>query len=502
MRNALVPKLLAAALLAGTAAPIGSSTALAAPAQAASGAPAKVGASSAAAAQQAIALRRAGKFEEAARLLLDHLASYPDDARARHELGVLYALHGQIREAEAEFRDALLADPRAVETQLALAELLRADERCRQALVLYSAVTQADPGQGPAWKGQVLCHSQLGAWEPAMAAASALMSQFPGTSLGRWASERLEKLKEYAASGEVTPAQMDTEGKALFAEKRYDAAAVWLAMALTAEPNADRAYRLAMAHLGAQDLLACHQALQHAIRLDPRHQPALMALPLVARALRSAGSGGESVGFGHFDQTPERAVSRALADGELLLARQLLAAALPKGTETKSAVLLILAGELALRELSVAKAQQHFEQALKLYPGHDAARKGLADAMFQQGRLADARRLAALGPSPDHVKGDADLQLWVAKRRSEFQHHLRMAVDPGVRPNPSIADQVVAELPKPGLADLAAPAPEDAPAKNKASKAKGGKTKGGKTKGGKTKGGTGKAGTGKGGKSP
>lgn len=484
MRNALVPKLLMATLMAGAALPGAGPAALAAPAPTSA---AKARATAGAAVQEAIALRRASRFEEAAKLLLDHLATYPDDARAHHELGVLYALHGQIREAEAQFRDALLADPGSGETRLALAELLRADERCKEALAVYSAVTQADPGQGAAWKGQVLCHSQLGAWEPAMAAAKVLISQFPGTTLGRWASERLEKLKEYATSGEVTPAQMDAEGKALFAEKRYEAAAVWLAMALQSEPNADRAYRLAMAQLGAQELLAAHAALQHAIRLDARHQPALMALPVVARALRNAGSGGESVGFGDFDQTPERAIGRALAEGDLLLARQLVAAALPKPADAKSAVLLILAGELALRDVAAAKAQQHFEQALKLHPGHDAARKGLADAMFQQGRMADARRLAALGPAPEHVKGDADLQLWVAKRRHEFQHHLRMALDPGVRPNPSIADQVVAELPKPAVPEFlpTEPAGKGVKAKGGNSKGKAGKAAGRKASSGK-----------------
>lgn len=497
MRNALVPKLLVATLLAAVVAPLGGPVAVAAPAPAA-----KARAATGTAVQEAIALRRAGRFEEAARLLLEHLATQPDDARAHHELGVLYALHGQIREAEAQFRDALLADPSAADTRLALAELLRADERCRDALILYSAITQADPAQGSAWKGQVLCYSQLGAWEPAMAAAKSLVAQFPGTSLGRWAGDRLEKLRQYATSGEVTPAQMDTEGKALFAEKRYDAAAVWLAMALQAEPNADRAYRLAMAHLGAQDLLACHAALNHTLRLDPRHQPALMALPLIARGLRNAGTGGEPVGFGDFDQTPERAVSRAIGEGDLLLARQLLAAALPKGAEVKSAILLILAGELALREPAAAKAQQYYEQALKLQPGHDAARKGLADAMFQQGRLADARRLAALGPAPEHVRGDADLQVWVTKRRHEFSHQLRMALDPGVRPNPCIADQVVAELPKPALADLAPPTPAVKDPKVKSKKGKGSVGKAVSAKAASGKAAVKPAGPSKGGKAP
>lgn len=438
---------------------------------------------------EAVALRRAGRFVEAAQHLLDHLAVRPDDARARHELAVLYALHGQIREAESQFRDALAADPSAVETQLALAELLRADERCRQALPLYQSLTQRDAGNGPAWKGQVLCQSQLGNWPAAIAAAEALVQRFPGITLGRWAAERLDQLRKDSQSGQLSPAQMDAEGKGLFAEKRYEAAVVWLAMALQAEATADRAYRLAMAHLGAQELLAAHTALSRAVALDPRHQPALMALPLVARALRNAGDGGERVAFGDFDQTPEKAIARALADNELVLARQLVQAALPKPAASNSAVLLVLAGELALRDSAAAKAQPLFEQALKLHPNHDAARKGLADALFQQGRNAEARKLAGLGLAPEYLAPDTDLQLWVAKRRGEFQHQLRMALDPGVRPNPSLVDQVDQDLPRaaevlPVKPTVAAPAGKKGKGSAKSAKAKTEKPKAAKAKAG------------------
>lgn len=461
---------------------LGASAALAVPAAAA---PAKVAASAASdsAVAEATALRRAGRFAEAAQRLLDHLARRPDDARAHHELGVLYALHGQIREAEAQFRDALAADPAAVASQLALAELLRADERCRQALPLYQALTQRDAGDGPAWRGQLLCHAQLGAWPAAIAAAEALVQRFPGTSLGRWGAERLEQLRRDSQSGEWSAAQMDAEGKGLFAEKRYDAAVVWLALALQTEPSADRAYRLAMAHLGTQELLAAHSALTRALALDPRHQAAAMALPLVARALRNAGGGAEPIGFGDFDQVPEKAIARALADNELVLARQLVQVALPKPAAATSAVLLVLAGELALRDAAASKAQGLFEQALKLAPGHDAARKGLADAMLQQGRGAEARKLAGIGPAPEHVKGDADLQLWVSKRRSEFQHHLRMALDPGVRPNAALVDQVGRELPAAEPLPLVPAATSPSGGKAKAGKgAKATKGKGAKAK--------------------
>lgn len=409
-------------------------------------------------ADQAVALRQAGEYGKAAKLLLDRLADHPDDGRAHHELGVLYALHGQYKEAEGQFLAALRTAPGLAEARQSLAEVLRADERCAVALPHYKKLVDDDANRHVGWRGQILCHAQLGQWEPALAACDAVQRQFPGTTLGRWALGRCDQIRVAMQGGELTVGQMDTEGKALFAERRFAEAAVWLAMAVQTEPNADRAYRLAMARLGTQDLIGCQGALLYAQKLEPNHQPALLALATVTRALRSMGSGAENVDFGRFEETPQRAIARAILEGDWVLARQLVAAALPvkaaAGAPPPGATVMLLAGEIALRDSQFQKSIEWFEKVLKAQPKNDAARKGLADASFQLGRNTEARKLAELPAPPPYIVDGSDLKLFVEKRRAEILHQLRMSLDPGLFARPCLADQVAAELPAPP------PAPE------------------------------------------
>ena len=53
---------------------------------------------------KAIAARKAGSFDVALEILRGLLADAPQLARAWHEIGVLYALHGQLDEARAASR--------------------------------------------------------------------------------------------------------------------------------------------------------------------------------------------------------------------------------------------------------------------------------------------------------------------------------------------------------------------------------------------------------------
>ncbi len=402
---------------------------------------------------QAQQARKSGDFAKAAKLLLDHLAVHPDDARAHHELGVLYALHGQLRDAREQFEAALRIEPAQAESRQALADVLRAEDRCTEALPQYQKLLSDDPERAKALKGQLLCQVQLGQWPAAEATCAAGEARHKGSDLGKWLGERCQQVRAAAQSGELSAGQMDAEGKALFGEKRYADAAVWFELALQTEPTADRAYRLAMARLGTGDLLGCQAALQQAVGLEPTHQAALMAMATVARALRTLGSDGEVVDFKRFSETPERAIARALLDSDLLLARQLVAAALPAkpavGAEPPGAVLLWLAGEVALRDGQVQKAGEWFDKTLKVRPSFDAARKGQADVAYQLNRISEARRLAGLPPPPAWLAAEADLKLFVEKRRAEVRHQLKMALDPGTHARPSLADQVEADLPAP-----------------------------------------------------
>ncbi|MBM4343835.1 MAG: tetratricopeptide repeat protein [Deltaproteobacteria bacterium] len=427
---------------------------------------------------EAIALRQRGQYEQASQKLLAWMAEHPDDARARHELGTLYALNGQLRDAEEQFNQALVRQPGFRAARWNLAETLRADERCGDALPHYARLADDDPSDGPARKGQVLCNAILGRWEPALAACDVLIKRFPGTSLGNWASAQRARIAEMAAGGALTVGQMEAEGKQLFVEKRYADAAVWLAMAAATEPTADRHYRVAMAYLGAQDLMACQAALARAVAADPSHQPARMAMATVARALRTMGKGAVNVAFAAVAEVPERALARALLDGDLVVARQLALAALAgKGEAAPGAVGLLLAGEVELRDGRNTRALELFERAHQLRQGHDGARKAMADAAFQLGRFADARRLASLPAPPPHLPENADLPVFVRQRRAEFNHQLKMMLDPGVRPMAAIADLVAGDLPPPPH-KVEPPAPEPPPpAKGKGKGGKAGKKK-------------------------
>lgn len=439
--------------------------------------PAPAQPASAQAVDEAVALRQRGLLAEAAQKLIAWMAEHPEDARARHELGTLYALNGQLRDAEEQFNQALVRQPGFRAARWNLAEVLRADERCGDALPHYARLTDDDAADGPAYKGQVLCNAILGRWDPALAACDALIKRFPGTSLGNWASAQRARIAELAAGGALTVGQMEAEGKQLFAEKRYADAAVWLAMAASTEPSADRHYRVAMAHLGAQDLLSCQAALARAIAADASHQPARMAMATVARAMRNMGKGAADVAFAAVADVPERALARALLDGDLVVARQLALAVLAgKGEAAPGAVGLLLAGEVELRDGRNSKAYEYFERALKLRPGHDGARKALADAAFQLGRFADARRLAALPAPPPHLAEHADMAVFVRQRRAEFTHQLKMMLDPGVRPMAAIVDLVAGDLPPPPpKVDPPPPVPPPTAVKAKGKGAKAGK---------------------------
>ncbi len=424
---------------------------------------------SAQAVEEAVALRQRGQFEQAAQKLIAWMAEHPEDARARNELGTLYALNGQLRDAEEQFNQALVRQPGFAAARWNLAETLRADERCGDALPHYSRLADDDPRDGSALKGQALCNAILGRWDPALAACDALVKRFPGTSLGNWASAQRARIAELAAGGALTVGQMEAEGKQLFAEKRYGDAAVWLAMAAATEPTADRHYRVAMAQLGAQDLMAAQAALARALAADANHQPARMAMATVARALRNLGRGALDVSFTAVDEVPERALARALLDGDLVVSRQLALAILAgKGDAASGAVGLLLAGEVELRDGRNTKAYELFERAHKLRPGHDGARKAMADAAFQLGRLADARRLAALPAPPVHLAENADLPVFVRQRRAEFTHQLKMMLDPGVRPMAAIVDLVAGDLPPPPpKVEPPPPEPPQVPVKGK-----------------------------------
>ena len=74
-----------------------------------------------------------------------------------------------------------------------------------------------------------------------------------------------------------TPEAMDAQGEALFAQGKYADAAAWFTLADEATPTAARSWRLAMAKLGANELLAAQVAVDKTLLRDAKHPGALRA---------------------------------------------------------------------------------------------------------------------------------------------------------------------------------------------------------------------------------
>jgi predicted Zn-dependent protease len=393
----------------------------------------------------AVADRTAGRFEQSATTLLAWLAQHADDARALHELGVLYALTSQYREAETRLQAALAVAPGQVESRRALAELWRAQARCLDALPLYDALVVRDGQDATGWRGRLLCHEQLGQTDAALQTAAEIQAKLAGSPLVAWATARAVQVRAMSAQGGFTPQQADAEGQALFGQQRFVEAAVWLAKAHELQPTADRAYRLAMARLGTGDPLAAQVALEQALQLDPRHLASLSAWPTVAKALRLQGQGGADVDLQHLEGGWLPAVARALREGNATLARRLVDAAKAAPAEGKGVVLMVLDAELKLRENKLGEAEKLFRDVLVARPNYPPAKKGLAAVLALMRRDFEAREMAGLKSADERD----DLERLVPLRRAELMHQLAMAVDPAVAPLPSLVDQVIDSKPAP-----------------------------------------------------
>lgn len=392
---------------------------------------------------QAIADRKAGRFKEAFAVLNALLETDARNARAHHELGVLYALHGQFAEATNHLRVATTLAPTSVASRRNLAEVLRADGQHAVALAEYARIVDDLDARPAALRGLALCHEALGKPAEAEQALQTLAKDYADTREGGWAIQHLQWLKAQQDSGEVTPAVAEREGIVLFGEGRYEAAADWLAFALRAGPSADRAYRYGMALLAGRDYLGAVAALQLALTLDQGHAAARSAWPTAVAKLRVAGEGGLTIDLAPEDgEPPTRRAARALREGDLLLAMQIASTAL-KGPH-KGLVLELQYAEALLRDGRLGPAEAALKRVLKARPDHPTARAALAEIAWRRASFSQARKLANLpapvaGPlGPEATSREArDLARFVRWRRAAFDHTMGMLLDPGLRPRPA-----------------------------------------------------------------
>ncbi len=390
--------------------------------------------------RSALDARQGGRFKQAFTVLADLSRRFPDDARIQHELGVLYALHGQLKPAASRFATALRLDPLLVQSRRALAEVLRAQGRCGPALTHYAALLAQPDHRVAALRGLALCREATGDAKGAKAALAQLVRDHGDTPVGVWAKGYLAG---FGAQGGLSPAAAEREGLKHFRAKRYAQASPWFELACHRGPTADRCYRLGVSRLGERDVLAAAQAFRLALAIDPKHLPSLSAWPTTARMLRAAGRGGQAAGFRDASGSrPSLRVAEAILDDDLLLAEQLASAAIAKGH--KGRVLRLLRAETRLRAGQLSRAQADLSVVLRARPGLSQARHALADIYAQRRRLAQARayaglpqRVAPAGGWPEGVRGDADLAAFRRWRRAAMDHTLRRLRDPGLKPFPA-----------------------------------------------------------------
>lgn len=448
----------ASAVLALAAAPLLPAQAQPAPAAAAA-APSAAARSSAQAPDaspisRALVLREAGRHGEALALLQAHLRQSPHDARAWAEVGLLYAVHGQLEDARAALEAALRLAPGDAAILHNLAEVLRSDGRFAAALPHYAAL--AASGDAAALRGQALCLLGLARRAEAKTVLTALASRADAGPLSQWAQEQLARL---ASAGDgTTDADVlaaDAERERLLAAGSSRAAADLGVGLCHQAPTPDRCHRAAVAALAARDYLAAVGALRAALRLRPDHLPALSAWPTALRKLRSEGLGGAPVGFqidaGEAAGTAEVRARRALLAGDWLVAERIAATAIAAG---KAGVVLLLCRAEALLRLGDGRgARIAFEALATRRPSLDLARSGIAAAAWSEGLVDLARQAAALPPRielpvgvelPDGFDADADLRAAVLHHRDEVDRRLAMGLDPGRRPGqPSRVRQTI-----------------------------------------------------------
>ena len=261
-----------------------------------------------------------------------------------------------------------------------------------------------------------------------------------------------------AAAETDTPENLDAQGEAFFGGGRYADAVSWFDLAVKAAPTAERYWHLAMAQLGAGDLLAALLAVEHTLQLDPKHPGAIKTRPLLVEWLRNRGTSGNAVPMAPKGRSIRMVVLQALVDGDDVLARQLLP--LWRSGPEKGTVAELVQAELWLRDNRLADADKALRAILAKEPGHPGALKALAEVVILRGEFQQARSMLGMPAVRQQSNEDpnADLYRFILRRHGEWQQQLRMAVDPGVKPLPALSDQLAAMQPPPP-----APEPEVAP---------------------------------------
>jgi predicted O-linked N-acetylglucosamine transferase (SPINDLY family) len=202
---------------------------------------------------QAVALHRNGKLDEATRLYRDALASDPRNFTARHFLGVALAQGGQAEAGLAEVETALLLRPTDTEAYLNRANILRMLGRKEEALADFNRALAARPNWGPVLNNRGGVLQDLRRFDEALADFDRALALQPHASslinnrgsvlldLGR-AREALAAFDQALQLAPDDPVVLNNHGNALRLLGRYEAALESYDRAIALNPGYSQAH--------------------------------------------------------------------------------------------------------------------------------------------------------------------------------------------------------------------------------------------------------------------
>ena len=334
--------------------------------------------------QQAVALHRQGRTDEAARAYQQILLSEPTHLDALVHLGTLRLGQGSAHEAEALLRRAASVAPQSPEALGNLAASLQALRRYEEAAAHYERALALRPGMLDARFGLAACLQACGRHDAAIACYEAILHAEPAHPEANYGLATL-----------------------LVQLGRSDEAAAKYRAALAADPA------FAEASCGLGKLLArgdaAEEAVAHfrqALEVDPEYVEARLALGSV--------------------------LSRIHRDDEAMAAFRVILAAEPEHPEAHNGM-----GILLDRQRRHAEAAEHYRAALAESPEHAEAMTGLANSLKNMGRhgeaLVPARRAVELwphSPSPAGLLGSVLAEMGALEEaRAHFRRAVALAPD-------------------------------------------------------------------------
>jgi len=310
-----------------------------------------------------------GRGEEAIRLLERGAQLAPADGAVRLNLASSYAAAGRVEDAERCCRELLAADPRMLEAQLLLANLLRRQRRPAEALTLYEGLLKLEPRHAAAARHRAELLRELGRPAEALAAWDRAVELDPQSAHCRLRRGRLRQDR-----GELDAAIADfTDAASLEPDNATAAIALGAALQIAGRNEA---------------ALAAHRRAR-ALAPEAREPIRNLALLLEQRGER------------------EEALELRRKD-----------AALAPGDAPAHAAL----GRLLTVMRDHAGACAAFERAVALEPANAPALADLAFALLALDRFDEARAVAerAIAADPKHGPGYGALgHAWQAQGRND-----------------------------------------------------------------------------------